>query len=70
MSLGGFETQTAAQTALTALGRGGVRTARVVLERAQVKGSVLRIAAADEALHARLDELKPALAGKSWLACQ
>lgn len=70
LSLGGFETQTAAQTALTALGRRGVRTARVVLEQAQVKGSVLRIAAADEALRARLDEFKPALAGKSWLACQ
>jgi hypothetical protein len=69
LSLGGFETQAAAQTALAGLSRRGVRTARVVQEHAEVRGTLLRLPAVDEALRARLEELKPALAGKGWRPC-
>lgn len=70
LSLGGFSTQTAANEELAALNRRGVRTARVVQERAELRGSLLKIPAADEALRARLDEVKPALAGKPLRSCK
>lgn len=70
LSLGGFETQAAANAALEALSQRGVRTARVVQERAEVQGTVLRMAVADDALRARLEALKPALAGKVLSPCQ
>lgn len=70
LSLGGFVTQAAASEELTALSRRGVRTARVVLERAEVRGSLLKIPAADEALRVRLDEVRSALAGKPLRNCK
>lgn len=70
LSLGGFETQAAANAALEALSQRGVRTARVVQERAEVQGTVLRMAVADDELRARLEALKPALAGKVLSPCQ
>lgn len=70
LSLGGFESQAKANEHLAALGRQGVRTARVVQERAEVRGSVLKLPAVDEALRPKLDELKPALAGKALQACK
>jgi hypothetical protein len=69
LSLGGFETQEAANTALEAFSRRGVRTARVLQERAEERGLALQLPAVDEALKARLEELKPALAGKSLSPC-
>jgi hypothetical protein len=70
LSLGGFNTQAAATAALEAFSRRGVRTARVVQERDEVRGTLLRLPAADEALRARLDELKPVMAGKTWSPCR
>lgn len=70
LSLGGFETQAEADKQLAEVLRRGVRTARVVLERAEVRGSMLRIPAADDAVRARLDELKPALADKPLKSCK
>jgi len=70
LSLGGFNTQTAATAALDVFSRRGVRTARVVQEREEVSGTLLRLPAADEALRARLDELKPVMAGKAWSPCR
>jgi hypothetical protein len=69
LSLGGFDNQAAANTLLEALGRRGVRTAQVVQEYPPVSGLLLRVPAADDALRARLDALRPVLAGKSWIAC-
>lgn len=69
LSLGGHETQAAATAALTALSRRGVRTARVVQERAEVAGTLLRLPAADEGLRKRLDELKLDWAGKPLEPC-
>lgn len=70
LSLGGFETQVAAKAALDALSRRGVRTARVVQERAEVRGTMLRVPVADASVRARLDELTPALAGKALGPCR
>lgn len=70
LSLGGFDTQAAANDELATLGRRGVRTARVVQERPEVRGSWLKIPAADDALRVKLEELKPVLAGKSWRSCK
>ena len=70
LSLGSFETQAAADAELVALRERGVRTARVLQERAELRGMLLRLPAADDSLRARLDELKPVLAGKLWRPCQ
>lgn len=70
LSLGGFETQTAATAQLDALSQRGVRTARVLQERAELRGLMLRLPAADSALRARLEALTPALAGKSLSPCR
>ena len=69
LSLGGFTTQAAANDELAALNRRGVRTARVVQERAEVRGSLLKIPAADEAMRARLEDVKSALANKPLRPC-
>lgn len=69
LSLGGYETQAAATAALGGVSRRGVRTARVVQERAELRGFMLRVPAADSALRSRLDDLKPVLAGKALNPC-
>ena len=69
LSLGRFETQAQAQAEFNALQKRGVRTARVVQERAEVRQSQLRIPAADEAMKPKLEELKTALADKSLRSC-
>jgi hypothetical protein len=70
LSLGGFDTQAAANTALANLSKRGVRTAQVVRERSEVRGSLLRLAAVDDALKAKFDEIRPALAGKVLRLCK
>jgi len=69
LSLGRFDTEALAQAELAKLHRRGVRTARVVQEKPEVRQSQLRIPAADEALKPKLEELKPALGDKSLHAC-
>lgn len=69
LSLGAFETQAQAQAELKALQRRGVRTAKVVQERAELRQSLLRIPAADEALKAKLEEIKPALGDQALRNC-
>ena len=70
LSLGGYGSQAAAQTALDALSRRGVRTARVVQERGEVSGVMLKVPAVDDALRTRLLELAPLLAGKALSPCR
>ena len=70
LSLGGYDTQAAANTALANLTKRGVRTAQVVRERSEVRGSRLRLGAVDDALKPKLDELRAALAGKALRLCQ
>ena len=70
LSLGGYDTQAAANTALANLTKRGVRTAQVVRERTELRGSLLRLAAVDEAMKSKFDELRPALAGKVLRLCK
>lgn len=70
LSLGRFETQAQAQAELNALQRRGVRTARVVQERAELRQSQLRIPAADEAMKPKLEELRPLLGDKALRSCR
>ncbi len=69
LSLGAYETPAAANAALAALAQRGVRTARVLPERAEVRGVLLRLPAADEALRAKVAALQPLLADKALSPC-
>jgi hypothetical protein len=69
LSLGGFEAKAAANAHLETLSRRGLRTAKVVQERVAARAMMLRLPQADDALRARLDELKPVFAGKALLPC-
>ena len=75
LNLGTFETAIAANTALAELALKGVRTARVILERAETRGQMLRLPQADDRLRLQVDGikaegLKTALEGKTWQPCQ
>ncbi len=69
LSLGGYDNQAAATTALNQLAQRGVRTARVLQERPEVRGYLLHIPQADDSMRAALDSLKPFLGGKSLQSC-
>lgn len=69
LSLGSYDSQSAANAALQALGRRGIRSARVLQLRAEARSAVLRISNADDALRARLSELDPTLGDKVWSSC-
>ncbi len=69
LSLGRYPSAEAADRALAAFNRRGVRTARVVLERRAAPGFVLRVPAADESLQPALRALTPALAGQQLRPC-
>ena len=70
VSLAAYPSQEGAVKALAGFTRRGVRTARVVQERAEVRGAMLRLAAADDSIKARLEEFKGALAGKPLRSCK
>ena len=70
LSLGRFSSEEAAQRALTTLGNQGVRTARVVVERAEARGFTLRLPALDSATRAQVEtQLRPALGEKRLRTC-
>ena len=70
LSLGRFATEEAAQRALTTLSNQGVRTARVVVERAEAPGFTLRLPALDSATRAQVEtQLRPALGEKRLRTC-
>ncbi len=70
LSLGGFTTQAAAKEYLSVLSGKGVRTAVVVQERTDLRGTALRLPAVDDALRPRLEELRPALGAQALRACR
>jgi hypothetical protein len=70
LSLARFETEAQARAELAALQKRGVRTARVVQERAEIKLAQLRLPAVDEPLKTRLADLKPLLGDKSLRSCK
>jgi enoyl-[acyl-carrier-protein] reductase (NADH) len=69
LSLGAFDSKGKAEEALTVLSKRGIRTAKVVQERATSAATELRLPAATEALRKRLEELAPSLAGKALRRC-
>ncbi|MFM2276061.1 MAG: hypothetical protein RL211_1933 [Pseudomonadota bacterium] len=70
LSLGAHSTRSAAQEELENLKRRGVRTARIVEERPEMRKALLRVTAVDDVLKVHQDELKSVLAGKSLRACK
>ena len=70
LSLGRFPTEEAATRELTTVLRQGVRGARVVQERADTMHYTLRLPAVTPTLQTRLDQLRPALAGKALRPCE
>ncbi len=70
LSLGGFTTQDEATAQLKALAERGVRTARVVQERPELRGQSLRLPAFDESFRPRMAELQPLLAGHPLRPCR
>jgi hypothetical protein len=70
LSLGGFPTEAAALQQLETLANRGVRTARVVQERAELRGQRLMLPAVDDNLRPRLEELKSVLATKPLRPCR
>jgi hypothetical protein len=64
LSLGGHASEESAKQQMDALVERGVRTARVLQERPELRGQRLVLPAVDDALRPRLDELKPVLNGK------
>lgn len=69
LSLGGFDTQAQANVELARMQARGIRTARVVQERAESRGQMLKLPALTADMKARLADTKAALAGKSLHAC-
>ena len=69
LSLGSFATRAEAEEALAQMNQRGLRSAKVVLERPELPSLWLRLPRADDALRARLDALKPQLAGKAVQPC-
>ena len=69
LSLGHYTSQAEAERELAKVATRGVRTAKVTLERPETRGQLLKVPAADAAIKARLEALKPQLAGKALQAC-
>ena len=62
--------QAEANQLLERLGARGVRTARVLQERPDVKGHKLILPAVDDGVRARLDDLRTALGGRTLRPCR
>jgi hypothetical protein len=70
LSLGGFASQQDATAQMEVLAQRGVHTAKVVQERPEIRGQLLKLPGVDDLVRARLDDLKPVLAGKPLRPCR
>jgi hypothetical protein len=70
LSLGGFASEAQATQQLEALAQRGVRSAKVVQERPETRGQMLKLPAVDDSLKPRLEELRAALSGKNLRPCR
>lgn len=70
ISLGGHPTQAEATRELAELNKRGVRTAKVVQERAAVTGQILRLPSVDDALRGQLDGVRTALGSAALRTCK
>ena len=69
LSLGSFGSKADAENALAQITKRGLRSAKVVLERPELPTQWLRLPTADAPLLAKLETLKPQLAGNVPQAC-
>ncbi|WP_411886011.1 SPOR domain-containing protein [Polaromonas sp. YR568] len=69
LSLGHYSSQAEAERELAKAATRGVRTAKVVQERPEARGQMLKLPAADAATKAKLEALKLQLAGKPLQSC-
>lgn len=69
LSLGNFKTQGEADTELVRITKKGVKTAKVIQERAEQRGQKLKLPTVTTALRSQLDAIKPQLAGKAFQVC-
>ena len=69
LSLGSFKTQPEAEAELNRIAKKGVKTAKVMQERAELRGHRLRLPTVNAALRSQLDAIKPQLAGKAFAVC-
>lgn len=69
LSLGNFKTQAEANTELARIAKKGVKTAKVIQERAEQRGQMLKLPTVNAALRTQLDAIKPQLAGKAFQTC-
>ncbi len=69
LALATFSLQADADTELARVTNKGVRSAKVVQERAETRGQILKLAVVDSALRARLDAITPQLEGKPLQPC-
>jgi hypothetical protein len=69
LSLGAFDNQVAANAELAKLNLRGIRTAKVVLEYPEGQLTQLKIPALTNELKVHLNDIKPALAGKTLHSC-
>ncbi len=69
LSLGVFDTETQANTALAALVQRGVRSARVLQQRPALQGLQLRLPAVDDALLVQLPAVRATWGGQALGAC-
>lgn len=70
LSLGGFTSQAAANDRLAYLVTRDVRSARVIQERAELRGTALRLPVVDAPTRARLEALRGPLGGLTLVACR
>ena len=69
LSLGHFSSQAEAQSQLASVAARRVRSARVLRERAEVTGQLLKLPAVSASLRGQLEALKPQLQGFTLRAC-
>ncbi|MBH2020342.1 MAG: SPOR domain-containing protein [Burkholderiales bacterium] len=69
LSLGSYGSRAEAEKALEQMNERGLRSARVMLERPELPSLWLKLPAADAPMQARLEALKPQLAGKAVQTC-
>jgi len=69
LALGSFPTEAEAEKELARMASKGVRTARVVQERAEARGQILKFAAVDSGAKTQLDALKAQFEGKTLRSC-
>jgi hypothetical protein len=70
LALGGFATEAAAGQHLQELAQLGVRSAKVVQERPETRGQLLKLPAVDDNLKPRLEGLRAALNGRPLRPCR